>query len=306
MPNPRTFFDVDIDGKKVGRIVFELFADVVPQTAENFRALCTGEKGESKTSGLKLHYKGCPFHRIIKNFMIQGGDFQNKNGTGGESIYGTKFNDENFKHKHGAAGILSMANAGSNTNRSQFFITTAPAPHLDGKHVVFGKVVSGLETVMMLNSQLTDSNDRPFAKVSISHCGELVLQRPGGAKDKDKAKESEAESDASESSSDKDEKKKKKRRRSRKRKRRKTRKRRPRKRKRGTERQLVHQQMLMTHRYCPEKLRNQRKCNVEKIWQGRNMPICGAKVLAEAGVEVVVAARAQIAKPDGGESQQSP
>lgn len=189
MPNPRTFFDIEIDGKKVGRLVFELFADSVPKTAENFRALCTGEKGESKQTGLKLHYKGCPFHRIIKNFMIQGGDFQHRNGTGGESIYGVKFADENFNHKHNAAGILSMANAGPNTNRSQFFITTAPAPHLDGKHVVFGRVVDGMETVMMLNSQLTDANDKPFAKITVGHCGELVLQKPAGMKDKKPKKE---------------------------------------------------------------------------------------------------------------------
>ncbi|XP_042195697.1 peptidyl-prolyl cis-trans isomerase D-like, partial [Callorhinchus milii] len=113
----------------VGRLVLELFADVCPKTAENFRALCTGEKGIGPTTGKPLHFKGCPFHRIIKKFMIQGGDFSNQNGTGGESIYGEKFEDESFHYKHDCEGLLSMANAGPNTNGSQFFITTVPTPH---------------------------------------------------------------------------------------------------------------------------------------------------------------------------------
>jgi len=215
--NPRTFFDVEIDGKKIGRIVFQVYADVVPRTAENFRALCTGEKGLSKISGLRLHYKGCPFHRIIKNFMIQGGDFQHKNGTGGESIYGIKFNDENFTHKHTTSGMLSMANAGPNTNRSQFFITTGPAPHLDGKHVVFGRVVNGMDVLEILNNILTDANDTPFAKAIIANCGELVLQIPKGmeallAKTKEasssSSSSSESSSSESEPSSEEDERKK--------------------------------------------------------------------------------------------------
>ncbi|XP_032659350.1 peptidyl-prolyl cis-trans isomerase D isoform X4 [Chelonoidis abingdonii] len=150
--NPRVFFDVDIGGERVGRIVLELFADVVPKTAENFRALCTGEKGIGPTTGKPLHYKGCPFHRIIKKFMIQGGDFSNQNGTGGESIYGEKFEDENFHYKHDQAGLLSMANAGPNTNGSQFFITTVPTPHLDGKHVVFGRVIKGMGVAKILEN----------------------------------------------------------------------------------------------------------------------------------------------------------
>merc|ERR1712012_1387741 len=144
--NISCYFDVKIGDEEVGRIVFELFFDKTPKTAENFRALCTGEKGVGN-AGKPLHFKGCTFHRIIKNFMIQGGDFTNGNGTGGESIYGEKFEDENFERKHDVPGLLSMANAGPGTNGSQFFITTVPTPHLDGKHVVFGKVVAGMDIV---------------------------------------------------------------------------------------------------------------------------------------------------------------
>uniref|UniRef100_A0A8C1WUW8 Peptidyl-prolyl cis-trans isomerase D n=1 Tax=Cyprinus carpio TaxID=7962 RepID=A0A8C1WUW8_CYPCA len=169
--NPRVFFDVDIGGERVGRIVFELFADVVPKTAENFRALCTGEKGIGKSTGKPLHFKGCPFHRIIKKFMVQGGDFSNQNGTGGESIYGDKFEDENFHYKHDKEGLLSMANAGPNTNGSQFFITTVPTPHLDGKHVVFGQVLKGVGVVKMLEGMET-KDDNPVKPCIIAECGE--------------------------------------------------------------------------------------------------------------------------------------
>ncbi|KAG1647193.1 hypothetical protein G6F44_000087 [Rhizopus delemar] len=166
------YFDITIGNKPEGRIVFELFKDIVPKTAENFRALCTGEKGEGK-SGKPLSYQGSLFHRIIKNFMIQGGDFTAGNGTGGESIYGEKFEDENFVLKHEKPFLLSMANAGPGTNGSQFFITTVPTPHLDGKHVVFGKVLKGKAVVRALENLETVS-DRPVEDAVIAKCGELA------------------------------------------------------------------------------------------------------------------------------------
>ncbi|CAI5784169.1 peptidyl-prolyl cis-trans isomerase D [Podarcis muralis] len=170
--NPRVFLDVDVGGERAGRIVLELFADVVPKTAENFRALCTGEKGIGPATGKPLHYKGCPFHRIIKKFMIQGGDFSHQNGTGGESIYGEKFDDENFHYKHDQPGLLSMANSGCNTNGSQFFITTVPTPHLDGKHVVFGQVIKGMGVVKLLEN-VEVKEEEPAKLCIIAECGEL-------------------------------------------------------------------------------------------------------------------------------------
>jgi len=170
--NPRVFFDIQIGQEKAGRIIMRLFADVVPKTAENFRSLCTGEKGLSST-GKPLHFKGCIFHRVIKAFMIQGGDFTNFNGTGGESIYGEKFADENFKLKHHRPGLLSMANAGPGTNGSQFFIITAPTSHLDGKHVVFGTVIQGMEVVTRIENTPISSSDRPIADCTIIDCGEV-------------------------------------------------------------------------------------------------------------------------------------
>jgi peptidylprolyl isomerase len=172
MSNPRVYFDISIGGAQAGRVVFELFADVTPRTAENFRALCTGEKGTGQ-SGKPLHFKGSSFHRIIQQFMCQGGDFTRGNGTGGESIYGEKFADENFKLKHDVPGLLSMANAGPNSNGSQFFITTVATPWLDGKHVVFGKVVEGLDIVKKMEAvgSRSGTTSKP---VTIEDSGQLT------------------------------------------------------------------------------------------------------------------------------------
>ena len=161
--NPRVALDIKIGDEAAGTVVLELFADVVPKTAENFRALCTGEKG--------MGYAGSPFHRIIPEFMIQGGDFTRGNGTGGKSIYGAKFADENFVHKHTTPNLLSMANAGPNTNGSQFFITTVPCPWLDGKHVVFGKVVEGADVVAAMEARGSQSG-QVNGTVTIADCGE--------------------------------------------------------------------------------------------------------------------------------------
>lgn len=173
--NPRVFFDIEIDGEKAGRIQMELFQTVNPKTCENFRALCTGEKGVGK-SGKKLHYKGSIFHRVIPGFMCQGGDFTNFNGTGGESIYGTKFEDEWYENElfitHNSPGMLSMANSGKNTNGSQFFITTKRCKWLDCKHVVFGQVESGWDVVKAIEAVGSNSGS-PNKKVVIADCGQL-------------------------------------------------------------------------------------------------------------------------------------
>lgn len=155
---PRVFLDVEVAQKPCGRVVIELFADIVPKTAENFRLLCTGEKGLGER-GKPLHYKGSTFHRVLPTCMVQGGDFTKGDGTGGESVYGITFEDECFDLSHSAAGLVSMANRGPNSNGSQFFILTKPNPTLDRRHVVFGRVVEGMEAVKRIEATCATSDE---------------------------------------------------------------------------------------------------------------------------------------------------
>jgi len=168
---PLVFLEIAIDGAPAGRVICELFSEAVPRTSENFRSLCTGVRGVGRR-GKPLHFRGSRFHRIIPNFMIQGGDITHGDGTGGESIFGQVFPDESLTLKHTVPGILSMANSGKDTNGSQFFITTKACPHLDGKHCVFGRVVDGMEVVYRMEACGCESG-RPTASVIIDDCGEL-------------------------------------------------------------------------------------------------------------------------------------
>ncbi|KAL6526171.1 Peptidyl-prolyl cis-trans isomerase cyp40 [Orobanche minor] len=179
MVNPRCYLDISIGGQKEGRIVVELYRDVVPKTAENFRALCTGEKGVSPLTGVPLHYKGSCFNRVVRSLMVQGGDISGGNGVSGESIYGQTFEDENFELKHSRKGVLSMANSGPNTNGSQFFIVTTQSSQFDGKHVVFGKVIKGFGVLRGIEYVATMDDGYPSVDVVIVDSGEI----PEGADD---------------------------------------------------------------------------------------------------------------------------
>jgi len=171
------FLDISIAGEHIGRMVIQLFDDICPKTCENFRCLCSGEKGTSSKSQKALCYKGSKFHRVIKNFMIQGGDITRGTGMGGESIYGEEFEDENFLLKHDSEGLLSMANRGPNTNSSQFFVTCGSAPHLNDKHVVFGKVISGMKIIRAIENIPTNLKNRPKFPVKIEECGDMKVLR---------------------------------------------------------------------------------------------------------------------------------
>jgi cyclophilin family peptidyl-prolyl cis-trans isomerase len=165
------YFDITIGGEPAGRVVMELFDENLPRTCRNFRTLCVKRAINSANADDEPDYKGTPFHRVIPGFMIQGGDTTNGDGTGGMSIFGRRFEDEGFEYRHNQEGLLSMANAGPNTNGSQFFITTKPAPHLDGKHVVFGIVLKGYDVIKRIERLETDGGDRPLQPVIIADCG---------------------------------------------------------------------------------------------------------------------------------------
>ncbi|KAI0049003.1 hypothetical protein FA95DRAFT_1571552 [Auriscalpium vulgare] len=178
MVRPRVFMDFAVDSTPVGRVIFELYNDTAPKTSENFRVLCTGEKGISPLSQLPLYYKNSIIHRTIPNFMIQGGDFTTHNGTGGESVYGGTFPDEDLTRPLDEEGLLCMANKGPDTNGSQFFVTLRSCPHLTGKHVVFGRAIRGYEEVIRKIAGVpTGEKNRPSLPITIANCGELELRK---------------------------------------------------------------------------------------------------------------------------------
>ncbi|EIN04910.1 hypothetical protein PUNSTDRAFT_92359 [Punctularia strigosozonata HHB-11173 SS5] len=198
MVRPRTYFDIAHGNEVLGRVIFELYSDSAPKTSENFRVLCTGEQGVSPISERPLYYKNSIIHRSIKDFMIQGGDFTKRNGTGGESIYGGPFPDEDLSLPLDSEGLLCMANKGPNTNNSQFFITLRPCPHLNGKHVVFGKVIRGYEVVQKIAELPTDEKDRPLTPVVVVNCGELELRRKSTASKDEVAPKAESRKESDE------------------------------------------------------------------------------------------------------------
>lgn len=166
---PKVYINIRAGNSELGQIVIKLYSNIVPKTCENFRVLCSGERGYTN-NGTKISYKNSIFHRIIPNFMIQGGDIPNGDGTGKLSIYGDSFNDESFEVLHDQVGVVSMANSGPDTNGCQFFITTSPQPQLDGKHVAFGQIIAGIEIINEIN-ELGSNDGTPLVKISVSDCG---------------------------------------------------------------------------------------------------------------------------------------